>query len=101
MVETWIDITAAEAIEVAEILGIDWALAPYDVEQFCLGITIERQHALLAQSTPLADLDTLDAARYAMARLHDLPDYYTRLTTAHSPGDGQFGEFARDDVGRD
>ena len=38
--------TAEEARRVGEEIGIDWATAPFDVEQFRAGMDVELEHGL-------------------------------------------------------
>jgi hypothetical protein len=38
--------TADEARVIGEEIGIDWATAPFDVEQFRMGMDVELEHGL-------------------------------------------------------
>jgi hypothetical protein len=60
-------------------LGIDWASAPFDVEQFRRGLEVELEHGLRDPATNVSDDDPLTTGRIALAHLNEFPDYYTRL----------------------
>jgi Protein of unknown function (DUF5661) len=71
--------TADEARRVGEQIGIDWATAPFDVEQFRRGMDVELEHGLHDLVTNVTDDDPLVTGKIALAHLHEFPDYYTRL----------------------
>jgi hypothetical protein len=71
--------TAAEARQIGEQIGIDWATAPFDVEQFRRGMEVELEHGLHDLLTNVTDDDPLVTGKIALAHLREFPDYYTRL----------------------
>jgi len=60
-------ISLADARAIGDMLGADWGTV--DPAEFRRGIEIERENAA----------DDVAAGRLALARLADVPDYYTRL----------------------
>ena len=68
-----------EAREIGEQIGIDWATAPFDVEQFRSGLEVELEHGLHDLLTNVTDDDPLVTGKIALAHLHEFPDYYARL----------------------
>ena len=71
--------TADEARVAGEEIGIDWATAPFDVEQFRVGMNVELEHGLHDLLTNVSDDDPHVTAKIALAHLNEFPDYYTRL----------------------
>ncbi len=71
--------TAEEARRVGEEIGIDWASAPFDVEQFRMGMDVELEHGLHDGATNVSDDDPIVTGKIALAHLNEFPDYYTRL----------------------
>jgi hypothetical protein len=71
--------TADEARRIGEQIGIDWASAPFDVEQFRSGLDVELEHGLHDASTNVTDDDPVTTGKIALAHLNEFPDYYTRL----------------------
>jgi hypothetical protein len=71
--------TAAEARQVGEQIGIDWASAPFDVEQFRMGMDVELEHGLHDPATNVTNDDPITTGKIALAHLNEFPDYYTRL----------------------
>jgi len=71
--------TAEEARRVGEEIGIDWATAPFDVEQFRIGMDVELEHGLHDPATNVTDDEPSITGRIALAHLNEFPDYYTRL----------------------
>jgi hypothetical protein len=71
--------SADEARQIGEQIGIDWAKAPFDVEQFQRGMDVELEHGLHDLLTNVTDDDPLVTGRIALAHLNEFPDYYTRL----------------------
>jgi hypothetical protein len=71
--------TAEEARRVGEEIGIDWATAPFDVEQFRSGMDVELEHGLHDPVTNVTDDEPSVTGRIALAHLNEFPDYYTRL----------------------
>jgi hypothetical protein len=71
--------TAEEARSVGEQIGINWSAAPFDVEQFRMGMDVELEHGLHDLSTNVTGDDELVTGKIALAHLNEFPDYYTRL----------------------
>jgi hypothetical protein len=73
------EFTADEARRFGEEIGIDWANAPFDVEEFRAGMNVELEHGLHDLLTNVSDDDPHVTAKIALAHLNEFPDYYTRL----------------------
>jgi hypothetical protein len=73
------EFTAEEARRHGEEVGIDWASAPFDVEQLRIGMNVELEHGLHDLLTNITDDDPLMTAKIALAHLNEFADYYTRL----------------------
>ena len=71
--------TVEEARRVGEEIGIDWDSAPFDVEQFRLGMDVELEHGLHDIMTNVTDDDPVVTGKIALAHLNEFPDYYSRL----------------------
>jgi hypothetical protein len=71
--------TADEARQVGEQIGIDWATAPFDVDQFRRGMDVELEHGLYDLVTNVTGDDPLVTGKIALAHLNEFPDYYSRL----------------------
>ena len=71
--------TAEEAHRVGEQIGIDWASAPFDVEQFRMGMGVELEHGRQDPLTNVTNDDPVMTGKIALAHLNEFPDYYTRL----------------------
>ena len=67
------------ALGVAAQLGIDWTTAPFDVEQFRMGMDVELEHGLHDPATNVTNDDPLVTGKIALAHLNEFADYYTRL----------------------
>jgi hypothetical protein len=68
-----------EARRVGEEIGIDWAAAPFDLEQFRRDMDVELEHGLRGPRTNVSDDDPVVSGKIALAHLNEFPDYYTRL----------------------
>jgi len=68
-----------DASAAGERIGIDWATAPFDVEQFRMGMDVELEHGTQDLETNVTDDDVTVTAKIARAHLNEFPDYYTRL----------------------
>ena len=73
------EFTSDEARRFGAEIGIDWAGAPFDVEQFRIGMNVELEHGLHDLLTNVSDDDPHVTAKIALAHLNEFPDYYTRL----------------------
>jgi Protein of unknown function (DUF5661) len=71
--------TPDEARNIGEQIGIDWATAPFDVEQFRMGLDVELEHGLQDSATNVTGDDSVVTGKIALAHLNEFPDYYTRL----------------------
>ena len=71
--------TPDEARQVGEALGIDWESAPFDVEQFRMGMDVELEHGAHDPDTDVTHDDPAVTGKIALAHLNEFPDYYTRL----------------------
>lgn len=76
-----------EARDAGSAIGIDWGSAPFDVEQFRMGMDVELEHGLHDLATNVTDDDPIRTARIALAHLHEMPDYYTRLERMEHEGE--------------
>ena len=68
-----------EARSVGEQIGIDWGVAPFDVEQFRIGMEVEFEHGSHDPRTNVTDDDPVITGKIAWAHLNEFADYYTRL----------------------
>lgn len=68
-----------EARQVGVQIGIDWESAPFDVEQFRMGMDVELEHGLHDLATNVTGYDPGFTGKIALAHLNEFPDYYTRL----------------------
>jgi hypothetical protein len=71
--------TTDEARQVGEQIGIDWETAPFDVEQFRMGMDVELEHGFHDLATNVTGDDPVFTGKIALAHLKEFPDYYTRL----------------------
>jgi Protein of unknown function (DUF5661) len=68
-----------EARRIGEEIGIDWSSAPFDVEQFRMGMDVELEHGRQDAATNVTDDDATTTGKIALAHLNEFADYYTRL----------------------
>ena len=71
--------SADDARRVGDQIGIDWSSAPFDVEQFRMGMDVELEHGTHDPRTNVTDDDAVTTGKIALAHLNEFPDYYTRL----------------------
>jgi hypothetical protein len=83
--------SAQEARRVGEQIGIDWADAAFDIEQFRMGMDVELEHGLHDLATNVTDDDPVVTGKIALAHLHEFPDYYTRLARMEAEGEAALG----------
>ncbi len=87
--------TLDEARAAGQRIGVDWDSAPYDLEQFRMGMDVELEHGTRDPQTNVTDDDVIMTAKIARAHLNEFPDYYTRLAKmeaeAEAGGAGQDG----------
>ena len=71
--------TSDEAKQIGSDIGVDWASATFDVEQFLMGLDVELEHGLHDPVTDVTNNDPVVTGKIALAHLNEFPDYYTRL----------------------
>ena len=71
--------TSDEARAIGEQIGIDWDSAPFDVEQFRVGMEVELEHGLRDPATNVTHDDPVTTGKIALAHLNEFSDYYVRL----------------------
>jgi len=71
--------TDEDARRIGEEIGVDWATAPFDVDQFRRGLHVELEHGLHDPATNVTGDDPILTGKIALAHLNEFPDYYTRL----------------------
>ena len=71
--------THDDARRIGEQIGIDWESAPFDVEQFRMGMDVELEHGRHDPTTDVTGDDAVVTGKIALAHLNEFPDYYTRL----------------------
>jgi hypothetical protein len=81
--------TVEEARRVGELLGIDWATTPFDVEQFRMGMDVELEHGLHDPATDVTGDDPVVTGKIALAHLNEFADYYTRLERMEKEAQGE------------
>ena len=82
--------TPDEARRVGEQIGIDWKTAPFDVDQFRMGMDVELEHGLHDSATNVTGDDPTFTGKIALAHLNAVPG----LLHATRP-DGSGGEARR------
>jgi hypothetical protein len=78
-----------EARRIGETIGIDWSSAPFDIEQFRLGLGVELEHGLHDPSTNVTNDDPILTGKIALAHLKEFPDYYTRLARMEAEAESE------------
>lgn len=71
--------TTEDARRIGAAVGIDWGTAPFDAEQYRMGLEVELEHGLHDPQTNVTGDDEMLTGKIAWAHLKELPDYYTRL----------------------
>ena len=84
--------TAEEARRVGAEIGIDWDEAPFDVEQFRMGMDVELEHGTRDPATNVTGDDAMTTAKIARAHLNEFPDYYTRLAKMEAEAEADRSE---------
>ena len=80
--------TLDEAREIGRTIDIDWDAAPFDVEQFRMGLDVELEHGARDPETNVTGDDPILTGKIALAHLREFPDYYTRLAVMEAEGEG-------------
>jgi hypothetical protein len=83
--------TAEEARRVGDEIGIDWASALFDVEQFRMGMDVELEHGLHDPLTNVTGDDPVVTGKIALAHLNEFADYYTRLEQMEAEAERDHG----------
>jgi len=83
--------TAVQARQIGETIGIDWSSAPFDVEQFRMGMDVELEHGVHDLLTNVTDSDPVVTGKIALAHLKEFPDYYTRLARMEDEAKRELG----------
>ena len=84
--------SADEARDVGEKIGIDWSSAPFDVEQFRMGMDVELEHGRHDSATDVTGDDEITTGKIALAHLNEFPDYYTRLARMEAEAERDWAE---------
>ena len=77
--------STAEARNVGDLLGVDWAKV--DLEQFRMGMEVELEHGVRNVVTNVTNDDLRLTGKIALAHLMEFPDYYTRLARMEAEAD--------------
>lgn len=80
-----------EARGVGEQIGIDWDTAPFDVEQFRMGMDVELEHGTHDPATDVTGDDAVVTGKIALAHLNEFGDYYTRLQKMEAEAEAETG----------
>jgi Protein of unknown function (DUF5661) len=89
-------VSTEEAMRVGERIGIDWASASFDVEQFRAGMEVELEHGARDPATDVTGDDPILTGKIALAHLNEFPDYYTRLKQMEEETDRAWGQARAD-----
>ena len=82
--------TLDEARAAGERIGVDWGSAPYDLEQFRMGMDVELEHGTRDPQKNVTGDDVIMTAKIARAHLNEFPDYYTRLAKMEAEADADW-----------
>ena len=74
-----------DAKRIGDQLNIDWNVI--DINQFHMGLNVELEHGSKYPDTNITDDDLLLTGKIALAHLHEVPDYYTKLKTVEGEED--------------
>lgn len=81
-----------EAVEVATRLGLDFAAEPFSLDEFRRGMEVELEHGRRDPATNVTGDDPLTTGKIALAHLHEMPDYYTRLARMEAEAEAELAE---------
>jgi hypothetical protein len=84
-------VSAEQARSIGEQVGIDWDSAPFDVEQFRIGMEVEFEHGTHDPATNVTDDDPIVTGKIALAHLNEFADYYARLRKMEAEAEGGSG----------
>lgn len=79
--------TSEEAKKLGDLMKVDWK--KIDLEQFRMGLEVELEHGLVDKATNVTDDDKFITGKIALAHLHEIPDYYTRLAKMEAEAEGK------------
>jgi hypothetical protein len=71
--------TVEEARRVASVLGVDWGVAHFTLEDLRAGMDVELEHGRRDPDTDVTADDAVTTGKIALAHLNEFPDYYQRL----------------------
>jgi Protein of unknown function (DUF5661) len=89
--------TLDEARAAGERIGMDWVSAPFDIEQFRMGMDVELESGTRDPQTNLTNDDAITTAKIARAHLNEFPDYYTRLVKMEAEAEAEAKGTAEDE----
>lgn len=92
-------VSTDEATRIGELIGPDWASAPFDVEQFRAGMEVELEHGTHDPATDVTGDDPVITGKIALAHLNEFPDCYTRLKQMEDEADREWQQRRRDEAG--
>ena len=79
--------TTEEAKSLGDLMKINWE--KINPEQFRMGLEIELEHGLVDNETNVTNDDMIITGKIALAHLHEIPDYYTRLAKMEAEAEGK------------
>lgn len=79
--------TTEEAKSLGDLMKVDWG--KINLEQFRMGLEIELEHGLIDKETNVSNDDMFITGKIALAHLHEIPDYYTRLAKMEAEAEGK------------
>ena len=91
-------VSADEATRIGELIGVDWASARFDVEQFRVGMEVEFEHGARDPATDVTGDDPVVTGKIALAHLNEFPDYYTRLKQMEDEADREWQQRRHDEA---
>ena len=89
------------AVEIAGLFDIDFAAAPFSINDLQLGLDLELEQLCYPSLSDSPGDDLVAVGMLVLAHLYERADYYRQLTTAHAPGDPVPLAFQRAEVGAD
>ncbi len=76
------EFTPAEAKEIGEQIGVDFA--KFNLNEFRVGLSVELEHGSRDPETNVTNDDLFITGKIAWAHLKEIPDYYSRLRIMES-----------------
>lgn len=92
-------VSTDEAARIGNLIGIDWASARFDVEEFRAGMEVELEHGARDPATDVTGDDPIVTGKIALAHLNEFPDYYTRLKRMEDEADREWQQARHDEAG--